>query len=165
MQSLEGQQKIYSNPNQKAATPVYSLNTVNGDDECNLETKNNGGTPKQRTNTTPGAFRKQPFRSSSKLRQPFKSPIQTRQQTTSLEDEASLVKEIETLKAKLEILDNEIKDLSEEYSEKELQQQIQMLHEYNEIKDVGQLLLGKLAEIDGTTTRAMYQEFGLDTDD
>ncbi|RMX53937.1 hypothetical protein pdam_00010722 [Pocillopora damicornis] len=88
-----------------------------------------------------------------------------RRQTTSLEDEASLVKEIETLKAKLEILDKEIKDLSEEYSEEELQQHIQMLHEYNEIKDVGQLLLGKLAEIDGTTTRAKYQEFGLDTDD
>lgn len=67
-----------------------------------------------------------------------------RRQTTSLEDEASLVKEIETLKAKLEILDKEIKDLSEEYSEEELQQHIQMLHEYNEIKDVGQLLLGKL---------------------
>ena len=37
-----------------------------------------------------------------------------RRQTTSLEDEASLVKEIETLKAKLEILDKEVKDLSEE---------------------------------------------------
>lgn len=37
-----------------------------------------------------------------------------RRQTTSLEDEASLVKEIETFKAKLEILDKEVKDLSEE---------------------------------------------------
>ena len=37
-----------------------------------------------------------------------------RWQTTSLEDEASLVNKIETLKAKLEILDKEIKDLSEE---------------------------------------------------
>ena len=37
-----------------------------------------------------------------------------RRQTTSLEDEVSLVKEIETLKAKLEILDKEVKDLSEE---------------------------------------------------
>ena len=30
------------------------------------------------------------------------------------------------------------------YSEEELQQHIQKLHEYNEIKDVGQLLIGKL---------------------
>lgn len=51
------------------------------------------------------------------------------------------------------------------YSEEELQQHIQKLHEYNEIKDVGQLLIGKLAELNGTTTRAMYQEFGLDLED
>lgn len=141
---LEGRQNIYGHRNPEAETQIYSLNTVDGDGECNFKTRNIASTPTQLTNTTPGAFRKQPFRSSSKLRQPFKSPLQMRRQTTSLEDEASLVKEIETLKAKLEILDKEIKDLSEEYSEEELQQHIQMLHEYNEIKDVGQLLLGKL---------------------
>jgi len=33
------------------------------------------------------------------------------------------------------------------YSEEELQQHIQKLHEYNEIKDVGQLLIGKLGNL------------------
>ena len=33
------------------------------------------------------------------------------------------------------------------YSEEELQQHIQKLHEYNEIKDIGQLLIGKLGNL------------------
>jgi hypothetical protein len=39
------------------------------------------------------------------------------------------------------------------------------LHEYNEIKDVGQMLLGKCAEIEGTTTREMYEKFHVELND
>ena len=43
--------------------------------------------------------------------------------------------------------------------------QIKLLHEYNDIKDIGQMLLGKYAELQGTTTAEMYHEFGLDLKD
>jgi hypothetical protein len=42
---------------------------------------------------------------------------------------------------------------------------IQMLHDYNDLKDVGQTLLGKLAEMEGATIREMYNTYGLNTDD
>jgi len=39
---------------------------------------------------------------------------------------------------------------------------IRILHEYNEIKDVAQALLGRLAEIEGVCNRELYERFGLD---
>jgi len=41
------------------------------------------------------------------------------------------------------------------------------LHEYNEIKDVGQALLGMLAQMagGGTTTKDLYEVYGLEFDD
>ncbi|KAK3827091.1 MAG: DNA repair protein [Linnemannia elongata] len=42
---------------------------------------------------------------------------------------------------------------------------IHQLHEYNEIKDVGQVILGKCAELEGTTIKTQYENFGLDMDD
>ncbi|KAF9927033.1 hypothetical protein FBU30_003531 [Linnemannia zychae] len=46
-----------------------------------------------------------------------------------------------------------------------ISRRIQQLHEYNEIKDVGQVILGKCAELEGTTIKKQYENFGLDTDD
>ncbi|KAI1314776.1 swi5-like zinc finger protein [Mortierella claussenii] len=48
-----------------------------------------------------------------------------------------------------EIIDRHIKDL----------------RRYNEIKDVGQIILGKCAELEGTTIKKQYEIFGLDTED
>ena len=38
-------------------------------------------------------------------------------------------------------------------------------HEYNEVKDIGQTLLDKIAEVDGVTTTHVYQRFSLTLDD
>ncbi|XP_075416827.1 DNA repair protein SWI5 homolog isoform X1 [Tenrec ecaudatus] len=51
------------------------------------------------------------------------------------------------------------------YSVDELQDHISQLHEYNDIKDVGQMLLGKLAVIRGVATKELYPEFDLDVND
>ncbi|KAG0262730.1 hypothetical protein DFQ27_002149 [Actinomortierella ambigua] len=47
-----------------------------------------------------------------------------------------------------------------------LTQHVKKLHQYNEIKDAGQLLLGKqCAELEGTTVRKQYEVYGLEPDD
>ena len=81
------------------------------------------------------------------------------------ETEESLRADIARLKEQIRANEAEIEELSQEYSEDELQQYIEHLHEYNEIKDAGQLLLGKLAEVQGTTVSELYRQFGLSLDD
>jgi hypothetical protein len=49
--------------------------------------------------------------------------------------------------------------------EKAMKEHIQELHDYNDLKDAGQALLGRLAEIEGITTRDMYKRYNLETDD
>ncbi|KAF9191650.1 swi5-like zinc finger protein [Haplosporangium sp. Z 767] len=44
-------------------------------------------------------------------------------------------------------------------------QHIKELHQYNEIKDVGQVILGKCAELEGTTIKEQYEKYGLDPED
>uniref|UniRef100_A0A8C0L0J3 DNA repair protein SWI5 homolog n=1 Tax=Canis lupus dingo TaxID=286419 RepID=A0A8C0L0J3_CANLU len=80
--------------------------------------------------------------------------------------EDSLRLDIQKLKEKRDLLDKEITQLiSEGYSVDELEDHISQLHEYNDIKDIGQMLLGKLAMIRGVTTKELYPEFGLEMND
>ncbi|CAI9174880.1 unnamed protein product [Rangifer tarandus platyrhynchus] len=80
--------------------------------------------------------------------------------------EESLHLDIQKLKEKKDMLDKEITQLlSEGYSVDELEDHISQLHEYNDIKDVAQMLLGRLAVIRGVTTKDLYPEFGLDMND
>ncbi|XP_065784807.1 DNA repair protein SWI5 homolog [Muntiacus reevesi] len=80
--------------------------------------------------------------------------------------EESLHLDVQKLKEKKDMLDKEITQLfSEGYSVDELEDHISQLHEYNDIKDVAQMLLGRLAVIRGVTTKDLYPEFGLDMND
>lgn len=49
--------------------------------------------------------------------------------------------------------------------ERVLQSHIKALHDYNEMKDAGQLLLGQLALLEGTTVKDMYADFDLTEED
>ena len=83
-------------------------------------------------------------------------------QNTSPEQVA---RDVTKLRAQLEEVEQEIKELSAAgCHEEELKMHIDALHEYNEIKDVGQILLGRIAEIEGTTTTSLYERFGLELD-
>uniref|UniRef100_A0A3P9NS35 DNA repair protein SWI5 homolog n=1 Tax=Poecilia reticulata TaxID=8081 RepID=A0A3P9NS35_POERE len=74
--------------------------------------------------------------------------------------------EVAELQKKKEQLDSEIAQLEEEGCKvEELDQHIDKLHEYNDIKDIGQSLLGRIAALRGTTTRDLYAHFGLELDD
>uniref|UniRef100_A0A672UVL2 DNA repair protein SWI5 homolog n=4 Tax=Psittacidae TaxID=9224 RepID=A0A672UVL2_STRHB len=97
----------------------------------------------------------------------FKSPIPSpRSCQPHGANEESLQYEIEELKQKDLALDQEIAQLlSEGYSLEELEKHISLLHEYNDIKDAGQMLLGKLAVIRGVTTKQLYPEYDLELSD
>ncbi|KAI6646009.1 DNA repair protein SWI5-like [Oopsacas minuta] len=62
-------------------------------------------------------------------------------------------------------LKKRLESLSSEYSEFEMQDILDKLHEYNDIKDVTQILLGKLADFDEIPVSALYPRFGLKTTD
>ena len=81
------------------------------------------------------------------------------------ENSEDLARTVEQLKEELEEVNSEIAALSRDYREEELQLHIEALHEYNEVKDAGQILLGKLAEVERTTTASLYEKFGLSLDD
>ncbi|XP_008167475.2 DNA repair protein SWI5 homolog [Chrysemys picta bellii] len=97
----------------------------------------------------------------------FKSPIQSPRscQSDGVNKEA-LQCEVEELKQEDLALDQEIAQLlAEGYSLEELEKHISLLHEYNDIKDTGQMLLGKLATIRGVTTKELYPKFDLELTD
>ncbi|KAJ3130304.1 swi5-like zinc finger protein [Nowakowskiella sp. JEL0407] len=79
-------------------------------------------------------------------------------------------KELKELKAKLLDLKTQLGEIQKEIgSEVNIENlhalHIKRMHDYNEIKDAGQLVLGKLAELSGKTTKEMYEQFELDLDD
>ncbi|XP_063900213.1 DNA repair protein SWI5 homolog [Zophobas morio] len=76
----------------------------------------------------------------------------------------NLEEDIKIIENELEELDEKINALKSEYDDSELSEYITLLHQYNEIKDVGQLLLGTIAEIKGVTTKKIYEEYDLEVD-
>ena len=42
---------------------------------------------------------------------------------------------------------------------------MQLLHEYNEIKDIGQMLFGKVAMLTGVTVKDVYRQFEMNLND
>ncbi|XP_008577416.1 PREDICTED: DNA repair protein SWI5 homolog, partial [Galeopterus variegatus] len=122
--------------------------------------------PLTRGARTPGLRRTEPGLHRScrgAFRSPRPSPNSGQANGTN---EESLHVDIQKLKEKSNMLDKEISQLiSEGYSVDELEDHISQLHEYNDIKDVGQMLLGRLAVIRSVTTKELYPEFGLDMSD
>ena len=57
-------------------------------------------------------------------------------------------------------LDREIASLqSEGFMVEELDRQIDLLHRYNDIKDVAQMVLGRLAELEGVTVKSLHEKY------
>ncbi|XP_050011366.1 DNA repair protein SWI5 homolog isoform X2 [Alexandromys fortis] len=80
--------------------------------------------------------------------------------------EESLKADIQKLKEKQDMLDKEISQLVKEgYCVIELEDHIALLHEYSDIKDVAQMLLGKLALTRSVTTKELYPDFDLELSD
>ncbi|XP_056875649.1 DNA repair protein SWI5 homolog isoform X2 [Takifugu flavidus] len=108
------------------------------------------------------SLKRTPFSTFRKVHSNFKSPLQVSPDAAKV----GPAEEMEELERRREQLDAEITQLEAEgYNEKELEHHINMLHEYNDIKDIGQALLGRIAALRGTTTRDLYSHFGLELDD
>ncbi|XP_072515142.1 DNA repair protein SWI5 homolog [Salminus brasiliensis] len=104
-----------------------------------------------------------PYSGSKKVNSSFKSPVQASNTTSSA---ACIEEDIKDLQMKLAEMGSEIALLENEgIAVEELDQHIDLLHEYNDIKDIGQTLLGKLAGLRGVTTRDLYSQFDMDLDD
>ncbi|XP_059162651.1 DNA repair protein SWI5 homolog [Physella acuta] len=95
----------------------------------------------------------------------FKSPVcRTSKAQSPVITEVS--EQVEELRKSLQQTESEIKELlAAGCDERELQTHIDKLHEYNEIKDVGQIILGRLANLEGLQTKDMYERYGLELND
>ncbi|CAG8550271.1 4476_t:CDS:2 [Paraglomus occultum] len=80
-----------------------------------------------------------------------------------------LQSQIKSLEERLNALKADETEIMKQFEETDIQKILdahyKRIHEYNEIKDVGQMLFGKCAEIEGTTTREMYEKFGVGIED
>ncbi|XP_025113064.1 DNA repair protein SWI5 homolog isoform X1 [Pomacea canaliculata] len=78
----------------------------------------------------------------------------------------SLAKEIKELEGQLAEVENQIEELRQDgLEESELAVHIEKLHEYNDIKDTAQMILGHIATLQGVRARDLYPQYGLELDD
>ncbi|KAI5620090.1 DNA repair protein SWI5-like, partial [Silurus asotus] len=98
-----------------------------------------------------------------KVNSGFKSPVQV---SSTLGNRTCIKEEIRELQNTLLQLESEITLLeSEGVCVHELELHINLLHEYNDMKDISQTLLGRLAGLRSVTTRDLYAQFGMELDD
>lgn len=75
--------------------------------------------------------------------------------------EVNMIAQIKKLKTTIPSIEEiDVEDVQARYK-----RHLLLLHRYNEIKDVVQAMLGKLAVIRGCTTAQLYPQFGLSRDD
>ncbi len=105
------------------------------------------------------------------VRSAFKSPFADDRQKDGRRDVSDanreqIERQIHQLKETENSLSNQIQSLKEQgYCEQELQTHITKLHQYNELKDIGQMLIGAIAVKSGVTTKQIYEKFGLEFED
>lgn len=79
------------------------------------------------------------------------------------------IQQLQEIRNEIEKLETENQDIKSRLDiddiEYALKEHIRKMHEYNDVKDNVQLLLGKLAEFKGCTIKEMYKEYDLDFND
>ncbi len=72
---------------------------------------------------------------------------------------------IEFLKFSNSNLKNSLPEKSQGNVNTLMKEQMDLLHDYNSLKDIGQIIIGKIAEITATTTKQVYDRMGLNVSD
>jgi hypothetical protein len=90
---------------------------------------------------------------------PFRSPINS---STPIKQKLTNVDHKDSKRSFRPLTMQDIEAMSEnEYTKL----RINLLHEYNKVKDIGQMLLGLLAQNSGQTVKDMYERYDLDLED
>ncbi|XP_071947274.1 DNA repair protein SWI5 homolog isoform X2 [Antedon mediterranea] len=153
------------------STSVVGLRSPNTTSKalCNRESVSLHGESPRPVSTVPPCSNVTPNRYSNprkrNFKATFKSPMKKLDSEMSPQEEVphNIQQEIINLKEEIKLMEDEEKELRKcGFVEEELQVHIEKLHEYNELKDAGQMLL---ATLEGRTTKEMYEKFGLDLDD
>ncbi|GAB6021907.1 swi5-like zinc finger protein [Chamberlinius hualienensis] len=96
-------------------------------------------------------------RNSDRIECNSSSPMTKKQQLEQL------MMKLNDSKENCQKMEKEIQNLTEEgMKESQLELHISKLHEYNEIKDATQMVLGQLAMLEGLTVAQLHQRFHLD---
>lgn len=106
------------------------------------------------------------FHNSRNASKSFKSPFKNDDARSSPLIEKTLIEEYQTLSRKEAQLDQEISNLtSSGASRSDVQTVMSLLHKFNEVKDATQVVLGRLATLEGQTIQQLHKRFGLDDKD
>ena len=104
------------------------------------------------------------FRQMKRANAPFKSPVMKKRKSENRSEEEN--KKYEDLLKKEKELDEKIEEFKNRgIRVNELDEMIDLLHRYNDVKDVATAVLGILADRKQCTIRQMYEEFDMDIDD
>lgn len=105
-----------------------------------------------------------------RMRSPIQSPLSSRianngavtpLQFNRLKRARLSTPSLDDLRQKEAQLDREIAELvSENLSFEELDHQIDLLHRYNDVKDVAQIVMGRLAELENVTVKSLHEKYG-----
>ena len=102
------------------------------------------------------------FHNSKGVSKSFKSPFKNQEASSSPVVESDLVQEVEILRRKEAHLDDEILNLTTSgVTETDAETVINLLHKFNDVKDATQIVLGRLATIEGRTVQQLHEQFGL----
>lgn len=100
------------------------------------------------------------FHNSKNVSKCFKSPLKDDAKPAPLV-EKSLVEEYQALAERESSLDHDISILSTASTPSDVKIVMDLLHRFNEVKDATQIVLGRLASVEGKTLQQMHERFGL----
>ena len=122
-------------------------------------------------NPCPKSKVRTPFRTprrvglSAQTRTPLSGGAKFKSPSSASRTQEDVTRSVLELQAEVDQVMQQLNPLLAVYSEEDVQSYIDDLHQYNEVKDAAQTLLGKYAEMEQTTVAQAHEKFGLGVED